>query len=58
MKGKPLDNMEFMQWMKGYVDGQTGGMPIEGYDGASRRAGSRTGDVRGAAPGKKRPVRL
>lgn len=57
MKSKPLDNMEFMQWMKSYVDGQTGGLPIDGYDGAARRAGSRTGDIRSGAPGRRRPVR-
>ena len=57
MKSKPLDNMEFMQWMKSYVDGQTGGLAIDGYDGAARRAGSRTGDIRSGAPGRRRPVR-
>ncbi len=56
MKSKPLDNMEFMQWMKSYVDGQTGALPIDGYDGAARRAGSRTGDIRSGAPGRRRPV--
>jgi hypothetical protein len=45
------DNMEFMQWMKAYFDGQTGGQAPEGYDARSRRASSRTGDVRTAATG-------
>lgn len=42
----PQDNMEFMQWMKAYFDGQTGGQPPEGYDARARRASSRTGDVK------------
>lgn len=45
------DNMEFMQWLKAYFDGQTGGQAPEGYDAKSRRASSRTGDVRTAASG-------
>lgn len=51
MKGKPLDNMEFMQWLKAYFDGQTGGQAPEGYDAKTRRASSRTGDVRTAGTG-------
>jgi hypothetical protein len=45
------DNMEFMQWLKAYFDGQTGGQAPEGYDAKSRRASSRTGDVRTAGTG-------
>lgn len=53
--------MEFMQWMKAYFDGQTGGQPPEGYDARARRANSRTGDVKSAAPAnraRQRSVKL
>ena len=46
VKGKPLDNIEFMQWMKAYWEQQTGAAGVPDYDGPGRRAASRTGDVR------------
>lgn len=47
VKAKPLDNIEFMQWFKSYFDQVTGGQPITDYDGAGRRALSKTGDMKG-----------
>ena len=47
IKGRPLDNMEFMQWFKAYADASGGCQP--GYDGPERRSHAKTGDVRGAA---------
>ena len=52
VKGRPLDNMEFMQWFKAYADSRGGCAP--GYDGPERRAHAKTGDVRGAAGGAPR----
>ena len=45
IKARPLDNMEFMQWFKRYFDAQAGS--DLSYDAAARRAGSKTGDVKG-----------
>ena len=45
IKGRPLDNMEFMQWFKRYFDAQAGGG--QQYDAQARRAGSKTGDLKG-----------
>jgi len=39
---------EFMQWFKMYHDQITAGQPILDYDGAGRRAQSKTGDIKGA----------
>ena len=47
VKGRPLDNMEFMQWFKAYADARGGCQP--GYDGPGRRAHAKTGDMRGTA---------
>ena len=52
VKGRPLDNMEFMQWFKAYADSRGGCAP--GYDGPERRAHAKTGDVRSAASGAPR----
>ena len=40
IKARPLDNLEFLQWMKYYYDCATGGMglPDANYDGEERRA--------------------
>ncbi len=38
---------EFMQWFKMYFDQCTNGQSISDYDGASRRAQSKTGDIKG-----------
>lgn len=46
VKGKPLDNIEFMQWLKAYWDQQTGSAGVPDYDGPGRRSSCRTGDVR------------
>lgn len=51
-KGRPLDNMEFMQWFKSYFDHQTNCQGIRDYDGPSRRAISKTGDLKTAASKK------
>ena len=47
IKGRPLDNMEFMQWFKAYADTRGGCQP--GYDAPERRAHAKSGDMRGAA---------
>ena len=33
IKARPLDNLEFMQWLKSYFDGITNNQPITDYDG-------------------------
>lgn len=48
IKAKPLDNMEFMQWFRMYFDQVTNGQPVTDYDGPSRRAQSKTGDIKNA----------
>ena len=55
IKARPLDNLEFLQWMKYYYDCATGGMgpPDADYDGEERRAHAKgAGSV---APAKKKP---
>ena len=44
IKGRPLDNMEFLQWLKLYFDQVTGGAGISGYDAEQRRALSKGGN--------------
>lgn len=46
IKARPLDNIEFMQWMKSYFDSHCNGQNLN-YDAAARRANSKTGGVKG-----------
>lgn len=47
IKGRPLDNMEFMQWLKAFFDRETGGLGVtEDYDPVGRRQLCKTGDVK------------
>ncbi|KAK1373394.1 microtubule-associated protein RP/EB family member 1B [Heracleum sosnowskyi] len=38
VKGRPLDNLEFLQWLKRYCDSVTGGMMNENYNPIERRS--------------------
>lgn len=48
IKARPLDNIEFMQWMKSYFDSHCNGQNLN-YDAAARRANSKTGGVKGSS---------
>ncbi|PNW70976.1 hypothetical protein CHLRE_17g741200v5 [Chlamydomonas reinhardtii] len=56
VKGRPLDNMEFMQWFKAYWDQiiPPGSAPAP-YDGPSRRALCKTGDMKHSGGGPAPP---
>lgn len=47
IKGRPLDNMEFIQWLKAFWDRESGGFePEEDYDPIERRQICKTGDMK------------
>jgi RP/EB family microtubule-associated protein len=52
VKARPLDNLEFLQWMKHYYDTATGGVRPADYDGDVRRQQSKgAARVRGVSQG-------
>ena len=52
IKARPLDNLEFLQWMKHYYDTATGGVRPADYDGDVRRQQSKgAARVRGVSQG-------
>ncbi|KAJ9505337.1 hypothetical protein QJQ45_021836 [Haematococcus lacustris] len=54
-----LPRAEFLQWLKMYYDTVTNGQAITDYDGAARRAVSKSGDIKssGSAPVARPPQR-
>ena len=47
VKGRPLDNMEFMQWFKSYWDSRLGSQHLN-YDAVGRRNLAKSGAMKGA----------
>lgn len=47
VKGRPLDNMEFMQWFKAYWDSRLGSQHLN-YDPVGRRTHAKSGAMKGA----------
>uniref|UniRef100_A0A5B6YLD4 Protein ATEB1 homolog 2 n=1 Tax=Davidia involucrata TaxID=16924 RepID=A0A5B6YLD4_DAVIN len=49
VKGRPLDNLEFLQWLKRYCDSINGGIMNENYNPVERRSkGGRERDLKGS----------
>ena len=55
IRARPLDNIEFMQWLKSYFDSHSNGQNLN-YDAAARRAASKTGSVKGASNKQRIPL--
>jgi len=55
IRARPLDNIEFMQWLKSYFDSHSNGQNLN-YDAAARRAASKTGGVKGASNKQRVPL--
>ncbi|XP_077213380.1 microtubule-associated protein RP/EB family member 1B-like [Tasmannia lanceolata] len=54
IKGRPLDNLEFLQWMKRYCDSVNGGITNENYNPAERRCkGGKERNPKGYQKGSK-----
>lgn len=51
VKGRPLDNMEFMQWFKAWFDSRLGSQTLR-YDAAGRRAVAKSGDAKSSGPAR------
>ena len=63
VKARPLDNLEFLQWIKHYYDTATGGIKPVDYDGDVRRQQSKGASaakrqVGGVGPGAKRSANV
>lgn len=58
IKGKPLDNMEFIQWLKSHFDKVTAGQGVPDYNGPGRRSQTKGGPAasRGASSAPTRPA--
>ncbi|KAJ8453283.1 hypothetical protein Cgig2_008167 [Carnegiea gigantea] len=50
IKGRPLDNLEFMQWMKKYCDSVNGGLLLNSYNPVERREACKGGKEVGKKP--------
>ncbi len=55
IRARPLDNIEFMQWLKSYFDSHSNGQNLN-YDAAARRAASKTGGVKAASNKQRVPL--
>ncbi|KAL8529614.1 hypothetical protein ACS0TY_006877 [Phlomoides rotata] len=54
VKGRPLDNLEFLQWLKRYCDSVNGGLMNENYNPVERRTkGGKSGSIRGSQKNSK-----
>ncbi|KAJ7956375.1 Microtubule-associated protein RP/EB [Quillaja saponaria] len=54
VKGRPLDNLEFLQWLKRYCDSVNGGIMNENYDPVERRTrGGKDRNLKGSLKNSK-----